>query len=203
MNMKWMASALVLAASACLAQQMDERNDPALQLTIYTPRRISMSKERQGNNILRSVWTVVPFIAENYDHTNKFLGIVIEVHGNKQILNTGAGGLMFTVDGKQSGVSPAILAHSHRRPTCGFGRCNVIWNIQPRTPVEESSLAQFVKTVANGHQVYATLFPGDTGGGQRFTALLTDEQLLGFHDVLQYYNSLALVKKVVQKTSGQ
>jgi hypothetical protein len=194
--MKWMISVCALFfVSLSAAQQMDERNDAALQLTFYTPHRISISKERQGNNMLRSVWAVVPYIAERYDHTNKWLGIVVELHGNKQVLNTGAGGLMFTVDGRQVAVSPAILAHSHRQPSCALARCTVTWNIGPKTPAEESALVEFVKAVANGHEVYATLFPGDNGGGERFTAKLTDEQLLGFHDAQQYYDSLALIKK--------
>jgi hypothetical protein len=198
--MKWIAAMCSLfIASGCMAQQMDERNDPALQLTFYTPHRISIAKERQGNNVLRSVWAVVPFIAERYDHTNKWFGIVVELRGNRQVLNTGAGGLMFTVDGKQVAASPAILAHSHRQPSCALGRCTVTWTIEPKTPVEESALVKFVKEIANGHEVYATLFPGDNGGGQRFTAKLTDEQLLGFHDAQQYYESLVLVKTVTQQ----
>lgn len=202
--MKWIAAVFVLfVVSGCMAQQMDEKNDPALQLTFYTPHRISISKERQGKNVLRSVWAVVPYIAERYDHTNKWLGIIVELHGNKQILNTGAGGLMFTVDGRQIGVSPAILAHSHREPSCALARCTVTWTIGPKTPAEESALVEFVKAVANGHEVYATLFPGDNGGGKRFTAKFTDEQLLGFHDAQQYYDSLTLVKKVTQQTATQ
>jgi hypothetical protein len=55
----------------------------------------------------------------------------------------------------------------------------------------------------NGHEVYATLFLGDNGGGERFTAKLTDEQLLGFHEAEQSYDSLALGKKVVQHTTTQ
>jgi hypothetical protein len=202
--MKRIVAAFVLfVVSGCMAQQMDEKNDPALQLTFYTPHRIAVSKERQRNNALRSVWAVVPYIAEKYDHTNKWLGIVVELHGNKQVLDTGAGGLMFTVDGKQSGVSPAILAHSHKESSCILTRCTVTWNIGPKTPAEESALVEFVKAVANGHEVYVTLFPGDNGGGERFTAKFTDEQLLGFHDAQQYYESLTLVKKVTQQTATQ
>jgi hypothetical protein len=197
--MKWTAAVFVLLlVSGCMGQQMDEKNDPALQLTFYTPHRISIAKERQRDNVLRSVWAVVPYIAETYDHANKWFGIVVELHGNRQVLNTGAGGLMFTVDGKQVAVAPAILAHSHREPSCVLTRCTVTWTIVPKTRPEESALVEFVKTVANGHEVYATLFPPDTGGGERFTAKLTDEQLLGFHDAQQYYDSLVLMKKVTQ-----
>jgi len=195
--MKWTASLFVLfVVSGCMAQQMDEKNDPALQLTFYTPHRISISKERQGNNLLRDVWAVVPYIAAKYDHTDKWLGIIVELHGNKQVLNTGAGGLMFTVDGKQVGVSPAILAHSHRQTSCALTRCTVTWNISPKTPVEASALGEFVKTVANAHEVYVTSFPGDNGGGKRFTAQFTDQQLQAFRDTRQYYDSLTLAKKV-------
>ncbi len=198
--MKWMACAVVLfLVSGCVAQQMDERSDPALQLTFYTPHRISLAKERQGSNVLKSEWAVVPYIAERYDHANKWFGIVVELHGNKHVLNTGAGGLLFTVDGKQIAVPPAVLAHSSRKPSCALARCNVTWDIEPKTPAEAAAVVEFVKTVANGHEVYATLFPGDNGGGERFTAKLTDEQLLGFHDAQQYYDSLVLVKKVNQQ----
>jgi hypothetical protein len=193
--MKWIAAVFTLViVSGCMAQQMDERNDPALQLTFYTPHRISISKERQANDLLRTVWAVVPYIAETYDHSNKWFGIVVELHGNREVLNTGAGGLMFTVDGKQVGVAPAILAHSHREPSC-VKRCTVTWNISPKSRSEESALVEFVQAVANGHEVYATLFPPHTGSGHRFTAKLTDEQLLGFHEARQYYDSLTLVKK--------
>jgi hypothetical protein len=202
--MKWMISVfMLLSISGCMAQQMDEKNDPALQLTFYTPHRVTISKERQGNNALRTVWAVVPYIAEKYDHTNKWLGIIVELHGNKQVLSTGAGGLMFTVDGKHVAISPAILSHSHREPSCAFTRCTVTWNIGPKTPAEEAALVEFVKAVANGHEIYATLFPGDNGRGERFTAKLTDEQLLGFHDAQQYYEALVLVKKVTQQTMTQ
>ncbi|MGO9404986.1 MAG: hypothetical protein ACLPVW_16100 [Terriglobales bacterium] len=202
--MKWIAAVFVLfVASGCMAQQMDEKNDPALQLTFYTPHRINISKERQGSNLLRSVWVVSPYIAERYDHTNKWFGIFVELHGNKQILNTGKGGLLFTVDGKQIAASPTILAHSRREPSCALTRCTVAWYIEPRTLSEQSALVEFVKTVANGHEVYATLFPGENGSGQRFTAKLTDEQLLGFHEAQQYYESLTLVKKVSQQTETQ
>jgi hypothetical protein len=111
----------------------------------------------------------------------------------------GAGGLMFTVDGQQVAVAPSILAHSHREPVCVLTRCTVTWNISPKTPAEESALAAFVRAAANGHEVYATLFPPDTGGGERFTAKLTDEQLLGFRDVQQYYDSLKSMKRVTQQ----
>jgi hypothetical protein len=121
-----------------------------------------------------------------------------ELHGNKQVLNAGAGGLMFTVDGKQVAVSPAILAHSHKQQSCALTRCTATWAIQPKTPAEATDMVTFVKVVSDGHEVYATLFPGDSGGGQRFTAKLTDEQLLGFHDVQQYYQSLVLTKKIAQ-----
>ena len=202
--MKWMASVLVLFVGAgCMAQQMDEKNDPALQLTIYTPHRISVSKERQGNDVLRSKWAVAPYIVESYDHTHKWTGIVVYLHGNKQVLKTGAGGLMFTVDGKRIAVSPAILGHSNRQPSCALARCTVTWNISPKTPAEEASMFDFVKAVANGHEVYATLFPGDSGGGERFEVKLTDEQLLGFRDAQQYYDSLVLVKKIAQQTVTQ
>src|SRR5579863_2619666 len=118
---------VLLAVSGCVAQQMDEKNDPALQLTLFTPHRISISKERQGNNVLSTVWVVAPFIAERFDHTSKWMGIVVELHGNKQVLNTGAGGLMFTVDGKQVAVSPAILGHSHKQQSCVLMRCTATW----------------------------------------------------------------------------
>jgi hypothetical protein len=194
--MTWMASLCVLFfVSVSAAQQMDEKNDPALQLTFYTPHRISISKEKQGNAVLRDEWAVVPYIATRYDHTEKWLGIVVELHGNKQVLDTGAGGLMFTVDGKQVGVSPEILAHSHRQTSCALTRCTVMWNIGPKIPVEASALGEFVKTVANAHEVYVTLFPGDNGGAKRFTAQFTDEGLQAFRDTRQYYDSLTLVKK--------
>jgi len=47
-----------------------------------------------------------------------------------------------------------------------------------------------VKTLADAHEVYMTLFPADNGGGQRFTAKFTDEQLQAFRDTRQYYDSL-------------
>jgi hypothetical protein len=195
--MKWIAFVLLLV-SGCVAQQMDEKNDPALQLTIYTPHRISISKERQGNNVLNTVWVVSPFIAETFDHTNKLMGIFVELHGNKQVLNPGVGGLMFTVDGKEVAVSPAVLAHSHKQESCALTRCTAKWVILPKTPAEDTAMATFVKAVADGHEVYATMLPGDNGSGQRFTAKLTDEQLLEFHDVRQYYESLVLAKKISQ-----
>jgi hypothetical protein len=196
--MKWMTSVFVLfLAASCMGQQMDEKNDPALQLTFYTPHRNSLVKERQSNDLLDTVWIVGPYIVERYDHTNKWMGIVVELRGNRQVLRTGAGGLMFTIDGKQVAVSPAILAHSKRTQSSKGARWTASWNIGPKTPAEEAAMVQFVNAVASGHEVYATLFPGD-GGGDRFTAKLTDEQLLGFHDAQQYYESLALVKKVAQ-----
>jgi len=193
--MKWMAAIFVLfMVSGCVAQQMDERNDPALQLTFYTPHRVGISKEKQTNSVLKDEWAVVPYIATKYDHTEKWMGILVELHGNKQVLDTGAGGLMFTVDGRQVGVSPAILAHSRTEPSCVLTRCTVKWNIAPKTPAESSGLGEFVKTVANAHEVYVTLFAGNNGGGKRFTAKLTDEQLQAFQDTQQYYGSLKLVK---------
>jgi hypothetical protein len=182
-------------AAGCAGQQMDEKNDPAMQVTLYTPHRIGISKERQGNDMLRTVWVVVPAIAEKYDHTDKWFGVVVYLRGNKQILNAGTGGLMFTVDGKQIAVSPEILAHSHPQSSCARARCTVTWSIGPKTPAEKTAMAAFIKTVADGHEVYATLLPADTGSGQRFSAKLTDEQLLGFHDARQYYDSLVVVKK--------
>jgi hypothetical protein len=122
--------------------------------------------------------------------------LFVELHGGSQATRTGAGGLMFMVDGKQVTVSSAILAHSHRTSSCGFARCTVTWNIGPDTPAEKAALVAFVKAVSDGHEVYATLFPADSGG-QRFSVKLTDEQLLGFHDIKQYYDSLTLVKKVI------
>ncbi len=189
---------VLLVVSGCMAQQMDEKNDAALQLTIYTPHRISISKERQANNVLNTVWVVSPFIAETFDHTKKLMGIVVELHGNKQVFNTGGGGLMFTVDSRQVAVSPAALAHSHKQESCALTRCAAKWVILPKMPAEETAMATFVKAVADGHEVYATMLPGDSGGGQRFTAKLTDSQLLGFHDVQQYYESLVLTKKISQ-----
>lgn len=204
MKIRWAAAALLLlVAAGCVAQQMDEKNDSALRVTIYTPHSIEVAKDRQGNQLLGSVWSVVPFVTEKYDHTNKFFGIFIELRGNNKVTNSGTGGLMFTVDGKKVVLSRAILAHSHRQPRCGLGRCTVTWTIAPKTAAEQAALVQLVKTVANGHEVYATLFPSDTAGGQRFIALLTDEQLLTFHDVLQYYESLALIKRVVLTSSAE
>jgi hypothetical protein len=195
--MKWIALVLaVFSAVGCAAQQMDEKNDSAMQVTLYTPHSIAISKERQGHNFLRTVWVILPVIAERYDHTDKWFGLVVELYGNKQVLNTGTGGLVFTVDGQQITVSPTILAHSHPNSSCALDRCTVTWSIAPKTKPEEAMMAGFIKTVANGHEVYATLLPGDTGGAQRFTAKLTDEQLLGFRDTQQYYDSLVLTKKV-------
>ena len=195
--MKWMAFVFaLLAAASCGAQQMDEKNDPAMQVTLYTPHRIAISKERQGNDLLRTVWVVEPVIAERYDHTSKWLAVVVELRGNKQVLNAGGGGLMFTVDGQQVAVSPTILAHSHPNSSCALARCTITWAITPKTQPEEAMMAVFIKTIANGHEVYATLLPGDIGGAQRFTAKLTDEQLLGFRDAQQYYESLVLTKRV-------
>jgi hypothetical protein len=194
---------MLLVAAGCVAQQMDEKNDTALRVTIYTPHSLGVTQERRGNPLLGSVWSLVPFITENYDHTNKFFGIFIELHGNNQVTNRGTGGLMFTVDGKKVVLSRAILARSRRQPSCGLGRCTVTWTIAPKTPAEQAALVQLIKTVASGHAVYATLFPSDTGGGQRFIALLTEEQLLAFHDVLQYYESLALTKRVVLTSSAE
>lgn len=195
--MKWMTLVLVLfAAAACGAQQMDEKNDPAMQVTVYTPHRLITSKERQGNDVLRTVWTVTPVIAERFDHTNKWFALVIEMRGNKEVRNAGAGGLMFTIDGKEIAVSPAILSHSHPQSSCALARCTATWIIQPKTGTEEAIMATFIKVVADGHEVYATFLPGDTGGGQRFSTKLTDEQLLSFHDVQQYYKSLVLTKTV-------
>jgi len=195
--MKLIAFALVLSVAAgCAAQQMDERNDPAMQVTLYTPHRVSISKERQSSDVLQTLWVVHPVIAERFDRTNKWFVVVIELRGNKQVLNAGSGGLMFTVDGKQATVSPTILAHSHPKSSCALARCTISWTVAPKSQPEEAIMAAFVKTVANGHEVYATLLPGDTGGAQRFTAKLTDEQLLGFRDAQQYYDSLVLTKKI-------
>src|ERR1700685_2481544 len=117
MKMKWMAAALLLlAASGCLAQEMDEKNDPALHAIIYTPHRVGIAKAQQRDD-LRSVWTVTPFIGENYQRTNKFLGVFVELYGDRGVANTGSGGLMFRVDGQRV-LSPSILAHSHRQPSC-------------------------------------------------------------------------------------
>jgi len=195
--MKWIVAVLLLLiAAGCPGQQMDEKNDQAMQVTLYTPHRIGISKERQGNDLLRTVWLTIPVIAEKYDHTDKWFGIVVEMRGNKQVVNAGTGGLMFTVDGKQIAVSATILTHSHPQSSCALARCTVTWSIGPRTSAEKTAMAAFVRTVADGHEVYATLLPADTGGGQRFTAKLTDEQLLGFHDAQQYYDSLVVTKKV-------
>jgi hypothetical protein len=199
-----MASILVLlAVSGCAARQMDQYNQPTPQLTTYTPPRISVSKQSQGSKALGNVWTVVPFTAESFDHSSRFVGILVELHGNKRVLNAGAGGLVFTVDGNQIAVSAATLAHSRSEPTCNATRCTASWIIEPKTPAEESALAAAVKTVASGHRVQVTLFPGDSGQEKPFTAKLTDEQLAGFHDAQQYYESLAQLKKVVQQTSAQ
>jgi hypothetical protein len=195
--MKWMAFLLVLfAASACVAQQMDEKQDPAMQVTLFTPHRVSISN---GDEVKTS-WLIQPAIAEKYDHTNKWFGVVVELRGSKQVLNAGGGGLMFTVDGKQAMVSPTILAHSHPNPHCVLVvSCTITWSLVPKTQPEEAAVAAFVKTVANGHEVYATLLPGETGGGRRFSTKLTDQQLLAFHDTLQYYDSLAVTKKVSEQ----
>lgn len=41
---------------------------------------------------------------------------------------------------------------------------------------QASAFRGFVKTLADAHEVYMTLFPADNGGGQRFTARFTDEE---------------------------
>jgi hypothetical protein len=106
---------------------------------------------------------------------------------------------MFTVDGKQVTVSPAILAPSYpsRNLHCILN-CTVTWTLVPKTQPEEAAIAAFIKTIGNGHEVYATLLPSYTGG-QRFSTKLTDQQLLTFHDALQFYDSLVLTNKVSQQ----
>jgi hypothetical protein len=54
------AAYLLFLVSISAAQEMDQRNDPPLQLTFYTPHRVTVSKERQGNALLRDEWSVVP-----------------------------------------------------------------------------------------------------------------------------------------------
>jgi hypothetical protein len=189
--MKKFAICILLLTSASFAQQMDEKNDPAQQFTFYMPHRLGVAKERQTDSVLRDVWTIAPFIAAKYDHSEKWMGMVIRLHGNKHVLSTGAGGLMFTVDGKRLGLAPEILAHSRRETSCALTRCNVTWTIEPKTQIEAKAFGEFVKSVADAHEVYATLFPGDSGGGERFTATLTDEQLKAFQDTQQYFDSLA------------
>ncbi len=135
-------------------------------------------------------------IASKYDHTSKWLGIVVELHGNKDVLDTGAGGLMFTVDGKQSGVSPSILEHSPRQTSWKLTRCTVTWNLKPGSPTGVSGLRDFISTLGNAHEVYVTLFPGENSGGKRFTAQLTDEQLQAFRDTLTYYDTVAPLRNV-------
>lgn len=197
--MKWMVLVSVLFfASVSSAQRMDERNDPALQVTFYTPHGVAFSKARQGSAVLRDVWAVRPYIVARYDHTDKWMGMIVELHGNKQVLGTGAGGMMFTVDGRKVGVSPAILAHSYRQPSCALGRCTVSWTIEPKTAAEASAFSEFVRTVADAHEAYMTLLPADSGGGSRFTAQFADDQLQQFRDTRQYYGSLTLVKRITE-----
>jgi len=187
---------VLLVASGCWAQQMDERNDPALQLRFYIPQRISISNEQGRAGKVNTEWVVLPYIVERFDHTSKWMGLVVKLAGSKQVLTTGAGGLMFTVDGKQLMVSPALLAHSHKEESCAQFRCTAMWSLQPRMAAEGAGLVMLARAVADGHEVYATVFPGDSDGGQRFTVQLTDAQLSAFHDVQQYYDSLALAKKI-------
>lgn len=106
---------------------------------------------------------------------------------------------MFTVDSKQVAVSPAILAHSYPSRSCPLLVCTVTWTLVPKTQPEKAAIAAFIKTVANGHEVYATLLPSDTGHGRRFSTKLTDQQLLAFHDALQFYDSLVLTKKASEQ----
>lgn len=197
--MKRTVLALALfVTTVCAAQQMDEKNDAAMQVTLYTPHHISIARERQGTDKLQTVWVVLPVIAERFDHANKWYGLVIELRGTKQVQSTGGGGLVFTVDGKQLTVGPEIMAHSHPNLSCALLRCTATWTIVPQTAVEEGAMAKFVSVVADGHEVFATLLPANTGAGQRFSTKLTDEQLEGFHEVRQYYDSLVLTKKVTQ-----
>ena len=197
--MKWMASLLVLfVAAGCMGQQMDQKNDPAMQRTVFTPHRNNITKERQRNDVMETLWVVGPYIVERYDHTGKTMGIVVELQGNKQVLKTGAGGILFTIDGKQIGISQTILANANRKESCALTRCTVSWTIAPKTGTEQATLMTFVNAVGNGHEVYTTLLPGDNTGGDRFSVKLTDEQVLGFHDAQQFYSSMVLVKKIAQ-----
>jgi hypothetical protein len=202
--MRWIASGLaLLAVSGCAAQQMNQNNQPAPQLTTYSSPRTGISKQSQTSKAPGSAWTVVPFTAESFDRTTKFMGILLELHGDHRVLHSGAGGLIFTVDGNAIAVSAATLAHSRSEPTCNVTRCTASWIIEPKTPGEESTLAAMVKTVANGHRVHVTLLPGDVAKGKPFTTELTDEQRVGFHEAQQYYESLALSQKFALQTSAQ